>query len=308
MPVIMRPYAGENDKQAVLELRRICTTPENVMDFPSLTDLHEFLNPLRNEQHKYVRLWENENGQLLAYGNVLLPYCNLSFLVHPAWWQTNIVGEMIEYASEVVRRFGQERGEERALDANCRDSDEQRLQVLLDAGFVRQAEETPVLVRPLDGPLAEPELPAGFRLRHVRGEQEVEQCVELHRAAFGTQNMTVQGRLSIMQEPDYDPRGDLVVEAADGTLVAYCICQVHPEENAQSGRNWGHTDPIGVRPAFQRRGLGKEVLLGGLRYLQGRGVEMATFTTSSENRAMLGLGMSVGFRRLYSYVWLAKKV
>ncbi len=106
MPVIMRPYAGENDKQAVLELRRVCTTPENVTDFPSLTDLHELLNPLRNEQHKYIRLWEDENGQLLAYGNVLLPYCNLSFLVHPAWWQTNILGEMIEYASEMVRSVG----------------------------------------------------------------------------------------------------------------------------------------------------------------------------------------------------------
>lgn len=29
--------------------------------------------------------------------------------------------------------------------------------------------------------------------------------------------------------------------------------------------------------------------------------------TSSENTAMLGLGASVGFWKLYSWIWLAKK-
>jgi mycothiol synthase len=60
MPVIMRPYAGENDKQAVLELRRICTTPENVMDFPSLTDLHELLNPLSRPFRSKTRVFERK--------------------------------------------------------------------------------------------------------------------------------------------------------------------------------------------------------------------------------------------------------
>src|SRR6266699_3971088 len=87
MPTSMRSYYSESDIPAVLALRRRCTTPENVTDYPSLTDLHELLNPLRNEQHKHIRLWEDADGQLLAYGNILLPFCNLSFLVHPAWLQ-----------------------------------------------------------------------------------------------------------------------------------------------------------------------------------------------------------------------------
>jgi len=147
----------------------------------------------------------------------------------------------------------------------------------------------------------------GFHLRHITGEHEVDQCVELHRAAFGIQNMTVENRLSIMREPDYDPEGDLVIEAPDGTRVAYVICAIHPEENTQSGRNWGYTDPIGVLPAFQRRGLGTAVLLAGLRYLKERDAEEASFTTSSENTAMLGLSASVGFQKLSSYVWFTKK-
>jgi mycothiol synthase len=271
MPTSMRPYYGESDTPAVLALRRRCTTPENVTDYPSLTDLHELLNPLRSQQHTSIRLWEDETGLIVAYAHVHFPYCNLYFLIDPAYWQTSIKEEIITYACEVMHRFNQENGEERTLDANCRDTDEQKLHFLLRAGFVRQPIETPILVRSLREPFPEPLLPPGFHLRHITGEHEVEQCVELHRAAFGTQKMTVENRLSIMREPDYDPEGDLVIEAPDGTMVAYTICAIHPEENAQSGRNRGYIDPIGVYPSFQRRGLGTAVMLAGLRYLKERG-------------------------------------
>lgn len=83
---------------------------------------------------------------------------------------------------------------------------------------------------------------------------------------------------------------------------------MHPEEKALSGRHWGYTDPMGVRPEFQRQGLGSAVLLGGLHYLQRRDVEAASFMTSSQNTAMLELGTSVGFRKISRYLWLAKKV
>lgn len=307
MPISRRPYNGEPDKLAVLALRKRCTTPENVTDYPSMTDLHELLNPLRSEQHKHIYLWEDEAGQIVASAQVLFPYCNLYFLIDPAYWQTSIKDEIVVYAREAIRRFNQEHGEEHTLDVPCRDTDEQKMQFLLDAGFERQSIETAVLVRSLLEPFPSPQLPSGFRLRHVAGEHEVEQCVELHRAAFGTQNMTVESRLSIMREPDYDPEGDLVIEAPDDTMVAYAICAIHPEENAQSSRKWGYADPISVRPAFQRRGLGTAVLLAGLRYLKERGAEEASFTTSSTNTAMLGLGASVGFHKLSSSVWFAKK-
>ncbi|EFH83714.1 GNAT family N-acetyltransferase [Ktedonobacter racemifer] len=306
MTFTTRAYVEEVDREAVLALRRVCTTPENVVDYPSLTDLHEFLNPVRREQHTHIRLWEDSKGRLLAYANVALPSSSFSFLIHPMAWETSIPAEIIAYATAVRAASGAD-GEERELGTNCRDSDEQRLCYLLQAGFELEEGEVPVMVRTLADEIPEPEPPVGYKLRHIVGEEEVEACVALHRAAFGTQNMTVEQRLSIMREPDYDPRGDLVIEAPDGALVSYCICLVHPEENAQSGRNWGYTDPIGVHPDYQRRGLGKAVLLGGLRYLKARDVDTASFMTSSDNAAMLGLGTAAGFHRFYAYHWLSKR-
>lgn len=305
MPFLSRPYTGETDKQQIIALRHLCSTPENVADSPSATDLYELLNPLRREQHRNIRLWEDATGQLIAYTNVFASGY-FSFLIHPAWWQTALLEEALVEAGEILRRSHPENGEALTLSTQCRDTDEQKLQTLHQAGFVREADEVWAFLRPLDDSVREPDLPPGFRLRHVAGEQEVEQCVELHRAAFGTQNMTVEIRRSIMQEPDYDRHGDLVIEAPDGTLVAFCICSVHPEENSQAGRTWGYTDPVGVRPAFQGQNLGQAVVLGGLKYLQGRGMEAASFTTSSENTAMRGVGTAVGFRKQWSYLWLTK--
>ena len=306
MPFITRPYRGASDISSVLALRRLCTTPENVTDYPSLTDLHEMLDPLRSEQHVHIRLWEDEAGQIVAYAHVLFPYCNLYFLIDPTYWQTSIKDEIVVYASQAIHHFNQEHRETRTLDASCRDTDEQTLQFLLNSGFKRQFVKTPILVRSLLEPFPTPQLPSGFRLRYIIGEHEVELCVELHRAAFGTQNMTIESRLSLMRKPDYDPEGDLVIEAPDGTMVAYVMCAIHPEENVQSGRKRGYADPIGVRPGFQRRGLGTAMLLAGLRYLKERGAEEASFMTSSENTAMLRLGASVSFWQLYSRIWFAK--
>lgn len=298
-------YIGESDRESVLEFRRICTTEDNVGDYPSLTDLYELLNPLRSEQQKRIRLWKDQVGLVVAYANVA-PSGYFSFLIHPDWRNSPIMEEILAYAEDTIHHLRQESGKELTLDIHCRDTDESKLQRLLRAGFEHDAEDVPVLVRLLADSVPEPRLPPGFRLRHVLGEHEVEQCVDLHRAAFGTQNMTVEIRRSIMQEPDYDPKGDLVIEAPDGTLVAYCICSIHPEENAQRKRAWGYTDPIGVRPAFQGQKLGKAILLSGLRYLRERGMEAASLTTSSNNIAMLRLSASVGFREHCRYLGLTR--
>ena len=306
MRYVTSQYVGESDREAVLEFRRICTTENNVGDYPSLTDLYELLNPLRSEQQKRIRLWKDETGLIAAYANVA-PSGYFSFLTHPEWRHSPIMNEILAYAQNTIHQLCQESGKELTLDTHCRDTDESKLHILLRAGFERDAEDVPVLVRFLADPVPEPRLPPGFGLRHVVGEHEVEQCVDLHRAAFGTQNMTVEIRRSIMREPDYDPQGDLVIEAPDGTLVAYCICAIHPEENAQRKRAWGYTDPIGVRPAFQGQKLGKAILLSGLRYLRERGMDAASLTTSSNNVAMLGLGASVGFREHCRYLGMTQE-
>jgi predicted N-acetyltransferase YhbS len=120
----------------------------------------------------------------------------------------------------------------------------------------------------LDEPIPAPQLPDGFTIRHVAGEHEVEQLVELHRAAFGTENMTTTYRLAMMRVPEYDRTLDLLAVAPDGKLAAFCVGYVSEAENRLSEQKLGWLDPVGTRPEFQRQGLARSLLLTGLHLLK----------------------------------------
>jgi len=93
--------------------------------------------------------------------------------------------------------------------------------------------------RPLHDLILPPELPPGFSIRSLVGVNDVDAWVALHRAAFGTQNMTVEYRLAMLDAPGYDPELDLVVMASGGELSAYCVGFISQEENLLTGQKVG---------------------------------------------------------------------
>ena len=163
------------------------------------------------------------------------------------------------------------------------------------------------MIRPLNEPIPEPELPAGFVIGYLEGEGEVEALVALHRAAFGTEGMTGEYRLAMMRVPEYEPELDLIAVAPDGTFASYCMCHISREENRLTGQNEGYTDPVATHPACQRRGLAKALLLTGLTLLKQRGMETACLSTSSENIAMQRAA-AAGFHVESEKRWFAKHV
>jgi ribosomal protein S18 acetylase RimI-like enzyme len=71
--------------------------------------------------------------------------------------------------------------------------------------------------------------------------------------------------------------------------AAFCICSLESPEI-------GWTDPVGVRPPYQRLGLGRAILTAGLLALNARGALEARLGTSSENIQMQWLAEVVGFK------------
>jgi ribosomal protein S18 acetylase RimI-like enzyme len=60
---------------------------------------------------------------------------------------------------------------------------------------------------------------------------------------------------------------------------------------------------IGVDPEYQRRGVGKQLLLEGVSYLKGKGIHLVDLTVDSENHAAIILYKSVGFKHRTSTLW-----
>jgi mycothiol synthase len=301
-----RPYAGDADLQAMIGLLVAVRPTERVVDYPSIVDLREMLDT--SEVQANTSLWEDGNGQLVSFAIVRPTYGSLVFEIAWQACDDDLVAQMVAWGVKRVRDAKPGAEELVSLQMSCRDDNLERVALLERLGFVRQEQYTLHFARSLSDPIPEPQVPEGFGIRHVEGEHEAGALAALHCAAFGTENMTVEGRLSWMRTPDYDPELDLVAVAPDGTLAAYVFCSISEEENALTGRKDGYTDPVATHPAFQQRGLVRALLLTGFRLLKQRGVETARTSTGSWNVAMQRAARSVGYRAESKTIFFKKLV
>lgn len=303
MPITIHPYSPA-DHQHIIDFRRAYTTRENAYDYPTATDLHELLDTSANEGTTRACIWEDEHGNIVAFAILALRYCNCYFLIAPQANPDEIAREILGWAE------GQMRETENctAIDTPCRDTDAARVALLERHGFVQQETQTLYMIRSLSKPIPPAVFPEGFTLRPAAGEQELEAIVALHQAAFGTQNMTIENRRAIMRNLSYIPELDLLLEAPDGILAAFCYCTIPKEANELSGRSEGEIGIIGTSPAYQKRGLGRAMLLAGLQRLKEFGVEMTTLGTSRENEGAHSIYFSVGFRVSHRSLWYSKNI
>ena len=248
-----------------------------------------------------TRLWRH-GGRVVAFA-LVDPYNNLGFDIDPDHTSPQLEAAIVDWGVACLRKRNAESGEEGTLDASCSADNAARIALLDRHGFIRESLRTLDYARSLVAPIPDHPLPQGLSLRSVRGEQEVEALVALHRAAFGTDHMTVDGRLAIMRAPQYEPEMDLLAVAPNGELAAFCICGFD-----DPGRTVGYTDPIGTHARYQRQGLGRAIVTAGLHALRDRGATTAELGTSSENVAMQRLAEALGFRVVSESVWLSRAV
>lgn len=290
---VRRPYAGAADLQAMIGLTA-ARPAESVADYPSIVDLQElFGTPGLGLQ---ARLWEAAEGRLAGFAFLTSTSGGLNMEIAAQATSSDLGTQMIIWAEAHFRETYEGPEGSRILRVGCRDDDSERIALLERHGFAPVSWHTVTMVRPLDEPVPAPRLPEGFTIRHLAGPQEVDQVVALHRAAFGTTNMTVEQRLAMIHTPEYDQELDLVAVAPDGSLAAYLMCHFSRQENALTGCSEGYTDPVATHPAFQRQGLARALLLTGLRLLKDRGLELAKLSTGSDNISMQETAHSAGFQ------------
>lgn len=248
-----------------------------------------------------TRLWR-QNGQLLAFAYVD-DFNNLWFDTAPEADLDALEDEIVAWGEACIRKLNLESGEANTLDFSCGPQDARRLDLMRRHGFAQESVRSLHYRRPLTAPVADLPFPAGYSWRCVDARDPLEALVDLHRAAFGTDNMTVEERLAIMHAPNYLPALDLLALAPDGSLAAFCICGFE-----EPGSTTGYTDPIGTHPGHQRLGLARALVTCGLRLLQQNGADTAELGTSSQNIPMQKLAESLGFVCVSEKLWFSKEV
>jgi ribosomal protein S18 acetylase RimI-like enzyme len=95
---------------------------------------------------------------------------------------------------------------------------------------------------------------------------------------------------------------DLVAVAPDGAFASYCICWLDPANRT------GEFEPVGTRPAFRGKGIGKLLMLEGLRRLKALGARTAIVYSVGDNTASIRLYESVGFRTITRNRYYSKRL
>ena len=244
-----------------------------------------------------TRLWEDADGELVAWAVLQFPawHC-LDYVIRPDARTAELESAVLAWACPRLEAEAADRDGRLPFFVSAREHDSARVAAIERAGFVRENWGYVHLVRDLDQPIPEPEPPSGFVVRSLAGEREVDAYVAAHRAAFETVNMSADWRRATLRDPRYVPDLDLVAIAPDGTLVGFCVCWITP---SLGGRSVAQVEPLGVLPAFQRKGLGRALLLEGLRRARAHGASQMDVNAESNNAASQGAYGAVGFRHAY---------
>lgn len=106
--------------------------------------------------------------------------------------------------------------------------------------------------------------------------------------------MTVEWRKRTLQQPAYRPGLDLVVEAPNGDLAAFCVGWF--AESGFDGRPTGQIEPMGVHEKYRQLGLARTILSEAIHRLQTLGAQTVYVETDNYRDAAFALYEAVGFQ------------
>jgi mycothiol synthase len=160
----------------------------------------------------------------------------------------------------------------------------------LGVGMVRQRELL-IMERRLDEKLPKPVIPPGVQIRTFVPGQDEREWLRVNAAAFASHPeqalIDLDDLNDRMAESWFDARG-FFVATKDGSMIGFHWTKQHQDQ-------LGEVYVLGIAPWAARRGLGKALLLTGLRWLQQQGNSRVKLYVESDHQAAIELYLTYGF-------------
>lgn len=200
-----------------------------------------------------------------------------------------VVQELVEWAEAHLRQPLDGGGT--WLEVWCMDDDLARRDLLHLRGYLETSEHERIRSLDLSAPIAERPVPDGYVVRSMRtDESEHAKLATLLNAAFGrTQHSAAEYSNFAAHSPSYDPSLQIVVEAADGMLVANAGFTAHGAES------FVVVEPVCTHPDHGGRGLAQAAIAEGLRRARERGIRRAFIGAWHSNPVSNRAYEAVGF-------------
>jgi mycothiol synthase len=300
MTMKKRTYTGEADLKLLQDFNAaaIAVTDHCGYLHPGDIPHHLFSGNKYYDPTEILTIWEDDQG--VAAWLLINPYFKAyDAQVRPDLRGTDLEREVLAYADdrtiELMRRYDIE-GD--CIHADAFRGDTVRIELLVALGWEADDELPYVLNRVAITSIEVPTLPDGYAFRSANGIEDAPALAAVHNAAFGPVWTPALYR-KVMASPGYAPERELVIQAPDGTYVAFCIIWYDPLNRT------GLLEPVGTHKDYRRRGLGRAIVLYGMQQMSAAGMVYATVAHFGQNEAACGLYQSCGFKpwhRLDGYV------
>jgi len=292
MKLFQHPFLGEVDKSRMSALaRELAVVNLHVIDLPYRLSSWALDDP------NNVALWFDEYQQLAGWAVLQSPFWTIDYVFHPTA-EAQLHAEILAWADRRARSVLDTPFGRPAWFVNVFEEQTDRIHVLEQAGFQCQADvgenswSKVLMRRSTRTPVKRYPPPAGFTVRPLAGEAEVEAYVQLHQSVFESTNMTVDWRARTLKHAAYKRDLDIVIESPDGRLAAFCICWF--DETSGDGQ----VEPLGCHKDFRRSALGRVALSEGLHRLQSLGAKNIFVETDNYRNTAFRLYQSFGLRVL----------
>ncbi len=292
-----RPVNYTQDLSKISELLLAWRLAHDLRQYPTLWRVRLFLTSRVWDPRLDTRLWESASGQAVGLALLWRRHSNSDYLAleafpHPSFTTEELLAEMFGWGEQRSREIAAEQDAHLNIFAIVYSGHPTPVELLAQAGFTRQPPNSEghnhYLSRPLQGEIPLPALRPGDTLRPLKSEADLEAYQAL--SSFAKVNpLFVKEQLA---SPEYR---HLVIQEPSGAFAAYCECSVCLREWQPGKPRLGWIDYMETRSDLQRQGLGKAVLMAGLKQLQDWGAETAMLVTISTNAAAVSLYQSTGF-------------
>lgn len=287
-----RSYSGETDIKLLQEFNASAIAMTNGCGYLHPGDIPHYLFNGNKffDPAEVLSIWEDDAG-VAAWLLVGPRHKAFDAQIRPDLRGSSLERGVLAYGDkQLVALMRQHNIEGERIYADAFRCDTTRSRLLLESGWQLEAKSSYILNRvPLED-IGEPVLPDGYSIRAVRGVEEASAVAGVHSASFEKAVWTPELYRRVMESPGYAAERELVVEALDGTLVAFTVTW-YDELNKT-----GYFEPVGVHKDYQRRGLGRALLLHGMRQMVAAGMQFATVANFNDNIAARELYKSCGFK------------
>jgi ribosomal protein S18 acetylase RimI-like enzyme len=221
-----------------------------------------------------VFICENNEGDIVAVVNSEDPDC-VFFQIHPAFKSEALEQVMIETGEEKFLNVDTNQKGKIVVFAHANDTIRNTL--LAKNGYRRTRWEERAFYRTLKDFNAEPSVPEGFIVRNMRDEADIPLRSWASWRAFHPEEPDEHYEQdggawyrNIMKAPLYRKDLDIVAENTQGQIIGFCTVWFDDVTRT------GYFEPVGIMPEYQKKGLGKALLMEGTKRLKAVGGTLAT--------------------------------